>query len=85
MIIDNKFIINDDEFLNERGITYNSILELDESGLLNSSGTISSERSVGARQKVIFDFGEYILLGKAKEKESKFFIQERYGRNYTEE
>jgi len=76
LIIDNKFIINDDEFLNERGITYNSILELDESGLLNSLGTISSERSVGTKQKVIFDFGEYILLGKAKEKESKIFIQE---------
>lgn len=75
VVISNRFVINDNEFLDSRGITYDSILKLDEGGLINSSGIISFEEEISEEENLIMDFGQYIFMGSSEEG-SKFSMQE---------
>lgn len=70
-VVSNEFVINDDDFLKRRGISYDAILCLDEGGLINSSGTLTLSQVVTTDIKILMDFGNYILTGKA-EREVKF-------------
>lgn len=75
LVISNRFVINDDDFLRRHGMPYDFILRLDESGLVNSSGTISLNRDISEEYELLIDFGEYILMGKAEE-ERQFSLQQ---------
>lgn len=69
--IDGSFIINDLSILKNWGFTYNDILSMDECGLIYSSGTIGRGKKILQENFIIIDFGEYILMGKAKEGERR--------------
>ena len=73
VVISNRFVINDNDFLRKHGMPYDFILRLDESGLLNSSGTISFNIEISAEPEVILDFDEYILIAKTEENR-RFFL-----------
>lgn len=75
VVIANRFVINDTEFLEKRGITYDAILKMDESGLINSSGMISFHKTIGKTTELVIDFDEYILMGQSEE-EIRFNMQE---------
>ena len=68
---------NRNHFMNDMfhgyGMPYDFILRLDESGLLNSSGTISFNIEISAEPEVILDFDEYILIAKTEENR-RFFL-----------
>ena len=68
VVIENRFVLNDIEFLREKGLSYDSILKLDEVGLINSSGTISCTKELGEEINLVVDFGDYILMGSSDEK-----------------
>ncbi len=67
VVISNRFVINDNELLRKHGMPYAFILHLDESGLLNSSGTISFHKEISAEPELVLDFGDYILMAKSEE------------------
>ena len=67
VVISNSFVINDGEFLRKHGVPYDYILRLDESGLLNSSGTIYFHKEISTNPELVLDFGEYILMAKSEE------------------
>ncbi len=75
VVISNRFVINDNDFLRKHGMSYDFILRLDESGLLNSSGTISFHTEISKEPEILLDFGNYILMAKSEEKR-KFILQE---------
>ncbi len=66
VVISHKFLLNDKEFLSKHSIVYDQILQLDESGLLNSSPTSVYNVEVLRNPGILVDFGEYILLGRAE-------------------
>ncbi len=70
IVIEDSFIISDLNILKNWGFTYNDILSMDECGLINSSGIIRRGKKISHQNFIIIDFGEYLLMGKAKEAES---------------
>lgn len=68
LVINNNMVISDDDFLTKHGIRYESILKLDEGGLINSSGTISRNFEINGEPRIIIDFNDYILVGMLDEK-----------------
>lgn len=74
-VISNRFVINDNDFLRKHGMPYDFILRLDESGLLNSSGTIFFHKEISKEPELILDFGDYILMA-ISEENRKFTLQE---------
>ncbi|WP_026499166.1 DUF2806 domain-containing protein [Butyrivibrio sp. WCD2001] len=65
--ISNKFVINDMDVLEEKGLSYESILELDEAGIINSSGMIKREIHIDSDGGIVIDFGSYVLIGKSED------------------
>lgn len=70
IVLDHSFVINDLNILKNQGFTYNDILTMDECGLINSSGILRKGKKIEKENFIIVDFGEYLLMGKAKEAES---------------
>ena len=66
-IIQGRFISNESGIIEKYGVTYSDILQLDECGLLNSSGLISLDATLGQDPIIILDFGSYILTGTCNE------------------
>ncbi len=75
-VIANRFILNDENFLEERGISYDMILKLDECGLVNSSGNISLKSNVGQKEGIVLNFGKYILVGNTDGVDVEFNISQ---------
>jgi len=67
-VVSNRFVVNDIDFLRSHGMSYDDILHLDESGLLNSSGMISFKKEIDTEPKILIDFGDYILMAKSNER-----------------
>ncbi len=75
VIVSNRHLINDDDFLKNYGVCYSDILKLDECGLINSSGTISFLVKLSSSPALICDFGKYVLMAKS-EKERNYALQQ---------
>lgn len=71
LVIQDDFLINDDDLNNKYGLNYGDILRLDDCGLLNSSGIISMSIPVGKEGRVLLDFEEFILLAGCSENEEQ--------------
>lgn len=66
-IIFGTFIPNDDELLKEHELCYGDILNLDEFGLVYSSGILSNNYDITKEMKLIIDANEYIVFAKLKD------------------
>lgn len=73
LIVDNNMVISDDSFLVKHGINYDSILKLDEGGLINSSSTISRRFEIDSAPKIVLLFDGYILIASSDEKRTLSF------------
>ena len=54
-IINNSYIPNSTELLAKYGISYDDILKLDECGLINSSGMVSSHFNINSDNNILFN------------------------------
>lgn len=69
-IVQDSYLLNNDEFNKKYGVRYSDILNLEEIGLVNSSGFISKKIILGKTPVTIIDFCDYVLTGYCSEKES---------------
>lgn len=66
-VIENKYVYNDNEVLEQVGITYQDILTLDECGLINSSSFIVQSRTLKKGISVMCTYDKYALITKLEE------------------
>ena len=66
-VISREYIIHYDDINKKYGVSYEDILTLDDLGLLNSSGIISTKIEVKNKPEALMYFEEYILLATSEE------------------
>ena len=66
-LIDNNYLYNNDDVNRKYGIFYKDILNLDDCGLINSSGMISQKREINTKPILLIDFVKHIVMASAEE------------------
>lgn len=61
-IISDSYLFNDKGLNSKYGISYDDILNLDDCGLINSSGLISLRKQSSNEKQILIDFFDYVLL-----------------------
>lgn len=61
-VISDSYLFNDNGLNSKYGITYDEILNLDDCGLINSSGLIALQKPSSNEKKILIDFCDYVLL-----------------------
>ncbi len=61
-VISDSYLFNDKALNSKYGISYDDILNLDDCGLINSSGLISLQKKSSNEKKILIDLYDYVLL-----------------------
>lgn len=61
-VISDSYLLNDKNLNSKYDISYDDILNLDDCGLINSSGLISLQKKSSNEKKILIDFCDYVLL-----------------------
>ncbi|MBO5569641.1 MAG: DUF2806 domain-containing protein, partial [Clostridia bacterium] len=66
IVLSDRLIYNDEEINSRYGVSYGDLLDLDDCGLINSSGMISLEMKVGKTPEVLLRCEDYVIIVSAE-------------------